>query len=104
MTKGKKLSKTQLITDGQSAIKLMKKKTFEIEFYHRGDVIDTKAYENLPYIPFVGEVIYLQCENENMNEDGYYFKVLEKRSLFFSSPNLKQKVMINLEITNPEGW
>jgi len=79
-------------------------KPFQLEFYFKGDVIDLKSFDVLPNVPEKGEEIYLQCENENMNDDGCYFKVVEKRSLFFSSLKLKQKVMIKLERAEPTDW
>lgn len=80
------------------------KKSFELEFYLKGDVIDLKGYDVLPNIPQTGEEIYLQCDNDNMNDEGCYYKVIEKRSLFFSSPPLKQKVLIKLERITSSEW
>ena len=79
-------------------------KPYELEFYYKGDVIDLKSFDILPNVPDIGEEIYLQCENENMNDDGYYFKVIEKRSLFFSSPRLKQKIMMKLDRIESTDW
>ena len=79
-------------------------KPFEIEFYHKGDAIDLKSYDILPNVPAIGEQIYLQCENENMNADGCNFKVIDKRYLFFSSPRLKQKIMLKLEAVTSTDW
>lgn len=80
------------------------KKPFEIEFYYKGDVIDTKEYDVLPHIPSIDEIIYLQCENPNMNDIGFYFKVIEIRSLFFNVPILKQKVLIKLKLSEETDW
>lgn len=79
-------------------------KSYQLEFYYKGDVIDLKSYETIPNIPEIDEEIYLQCENENMNADGSYFKVTGKRTLFFSSPSLYQKVLIKLDRIEPTDW
>lgn len=78
--------------------------SFQIEFYLKGDAIDLKSYDVLPNIPAVGDEIYLECENPNMNSDGCYYKVIDKRNLFFSSPRLRQKVMIKLEAVFSSDW
>lgn len=80
------------------------KKPFEIEFIYKGEAIDTKSYDVLPYIPEVGEIIFLECENPAMNMESLYYKVLNKRTLFFNAPNLKQKVMIKLETQTSTEW
>jgi hypothetical protein len=79
-------------------------KPFQIEFIYQGDAIDTKSYDVLPYIPQVDEIIYLQCENPEMNNDNMYFRVVEKRTLFFSTTNLRQKVVIKLEPQRSTDW
>lgn len=79
-------------------------KPFQLEFYLKGDVIDLKSYDLLPNIPDTGEEIYLQCENDAMNNDGCYYQVIAKSSLFFSSPGLQQKVMIKLERITSTKW
>lgn len=51
-------------------------KPFEIEFYHKGDVIDLKSYDVIPNIPGVGDQIYLECENPSMNVEGDTLRLL----------------------------
>jgi len=79
-------------------------KPFQLEFYLQGDVIDLKSYDVLPNIPETGEEIYLQCDNDNLNSEGCYYQVIAKRSLFISSPNLQQKVLIKLQRVTPTDW
>jgi len=79
-------------------------KTYQIEFYYRGDVIDTKDFDAAPHVPSIGEQIYLSCENENNNVDGPYYKIIDKATLFFTGNHPTQKVQLKLQKIDKPDW
>jgi len=71
-------------------------KVYQLEFCLRGDVIDIKDFETIPDVPSIGDKIHLACDNPNMNDaNGYYFKIIDKVSLFFSGNKPRQKNLLN---------
>jgi hypothetical protein len=80
-------------------------KTFQIEFWLNGDAIDAKDFDTIPDVPAVGDKIFLNCDNPNMNDgNGHDFKIVDKVSLFFIGQTPKQKILLKLEKIDKPKW
>ena len=56
---------------------------FLIEFYYKGDCIEQREYNVLPFDPQVGDIVRIEFQNSNYSEQyGSWWIVNERRILF----------------------